>query len=253
MPLFHPLMDGLILTDLGPTCSKQVPLQIFLVPEVSIQVLLVCTDPKPQSPWESSPVVCIKCPVAPQLGCFPRSWARTQQPWRQKWQLWSLPFLRNAPEMLWETARETKSLRPLCSKQEFYYASRLMEDKFAKPWALIIVRRWVIYPQGGLCKQGFFVVYGVFASYRKTSWLQDLQPLTPLIECGYSCRKPCRASWGLQYCRATRKLLADSVWGNQGKFQTYNKSQKMAKKSPTVLHVDSHNDKYDEVPGLRQK
>jgi hypothetical protein len=31
---------------------------------------------------------------------------------------------------------------------------------------------------------------------------------------------------GVQYCRASRKLLADSVWGNQGRFQTYSKSQK---------------------------
>jgi hypothetical protein len=30
--------------------------------------------------------------------------------------------------MLRETARETKSLRPLCRKQEFYYASRLRGD-----------------------------------------------------------------------------------------------------------------------------
>jgi hypothetical protein len=31
---------------------------------------------------------------------------------------------------------------------------------------------------------------------------------------------------GVQYCRVSRKLVADLVWGNQGKFQTYSKSQK---------------------------
>jgi hypothetical protein len=31
---------------------------------------------------------------------------------------------------------------------------------------------------------------------------------------------------GVQHCRASRKLFADSVWGSQGKFQTYSKSQK---------------------------
>jgi hypothetical protein len=46
------------------------------------------------------------------------------------------------------------------------------------------------------------------------------------LECGHSYRKPCRASWGLQYFRASRRLLADSAWGNQGKFQTHSKSQK---------------------------
>jgi hypothetical protein len=54
MPLFYPLMDGPILMDPGPTCSRWALLQIFLVPEVSTQVPLACTDLSPPSPWEAS-------------------------------------------------------------------------------------------------------------------------------------------------------------------------------------------------------
>jgi hypothetical protein len=68
-------MDEPILMDLGPTCSRWAPLQIFLAPEVSTQVPLACTDLRPQSPWEASLAVWTKCPVAPQLGYIPRSWA----------------------------------------------------------------------------------------------------------------------------------------------------------------------------------
>jgi hypothetical protein len=125
------LWIGLILMDPGPTCSRWVQLQIFLIPGVSTQVLLACTDLKLQSPWEASLVVWTKHPVVPLLGCVPRSWATAQQSGRQKCQFWSLPFLANAPEML----RETKSPRPLCRKQGFYYASRLRGGKFSKPGA----------------------------------------------------------------------------------------------------------------------
>jgi hypothetical protein len=43
------------------------------------------------------------------------------------------PFPSHAPEMLREMERETNSPRPLCRKQEFYYASRLRGDKFSNP------------------------------------------------------------------------------------------------------------------------
>jgi hypothetical protein len=131
MPLFHPLIDGPIQMDPGQTCSRWVSLQIFLVPEVSTQVPLLCTDLKPQNPWEASLAIWTKCPIVPQLGCIPRNWATAQEPGRQKCQLWSLLFLANAPEMLQEMVRETKSLRKVCRKQEFYYASRLMGDKLS--------------------------------------------------------------------------------------------------------------------------
>jgi hypothetical protein len=83
--------------------------------------------------------------------------------------------------LLWAMARETKSLRPLCSKQEFYYASRLRGDNFSKPRAPISVRRWVIYPPGGLCNQGVLqcMVHRWSerqVGYRETSWLQSLSP-----------------------------------------------------------------------------
>jgi hypothetical protein len=58
-------MVGPILMDPGPTCSRQEPLQIFLVSEVSTQVPLVCTDLRPQSPWEASLAIWTKCPVEP--------------------------------------------------------------------------------------------------------------------------------------------------------------------------------------------
>jgi hypothetical protein len=35
--------------------------------------------------------------------------------------------------LLWEMARETKSPRPLCRMQEFYYARELRGDNFSKP------------------------------------------------------------------------------------------------------------------------
>jgi hypothetical protein len=69
----HPLMSGTILMDLGPTCSRWVPLQIFLVLGVSTQVLFACTDLRPQSPWEASLAVWTKCPVVLRLGCIPKS------------------------------------------------------------------------------------------------------------------------------------------------------------------------------------
>jgi hypothetical protein len=40
---------------------------------------------------------------------------------------------------------------------------------------------------------------------------------------------------GVQYCRASRKLLADSEWGNQGKFQTYSKSQKNSQVGSNIM------------------
>jgi hypothetical protein len=62
--------------------------------------------------------------------------------------------------MLWKMVREIKSPRPLCRKQEFYYASRLRGDKVSKPWAPISVRRWVIYPWEGYAARGFLQYMG---------------------------------------------------------------------------------------------
>jgi hypothetical protein len=124
-----------------------------------------------------------KCPVVLQLGCIPRNWAIALHSGRQKCQLWSLPFLANPLEMLWEMMREIRSLRSLCRKQEFYYASRIRGDKFSKTWALLSVRRWVIYPPRGLCNQEFFciicVFWSIWVSYRERSWLQILPLPTP--------------------------------------------------------------------------
>jgi hypothetical protein len=66
------------------------------------------------------------------------------------------------------------------------------------------------HPRDEVATRVFLPVTGKQVGYR-------ICHLLPLIECGYSYRKLCRAS---------RKLLADSVWGKQGKFQTYGKSQK---------------------------
>jgi hypothetical protein len=197
MPLFHHLMDGPILMDPGPTCSRQASLQIFLVPGVSTQIPLACTDLRPQSPSETSLAIWTKCPVVPWLGCIPRSWATTQQPGGQKWHLLSLPFPANASEMLQAMVRETKSLRPLCRKQEFYYTSRLRGDDFSNPWALIGVRRWVIIPPRRVIQPGVFAVYGS-QEVRKKSQLQRNKLVavflpSPPTECGHSHRKPCRA------------------------------------------------------------
>jgi hypothetical protein len=45
-------------------------------------------------------------------------------------------------------------------------------------------------------------------------------PLLPplLLVCGCNCGKLCKASRWLQCCRASRKLLVDSGWGNQGEY-----------------------------------
>jgi hypothetical protein len=49
---------------------------------------------------------------------------------------------------------------------------------------------------------------------------------------------------GVQYCRASIKVLADSEWGNQGIFQTYSKSQKkMAKLASTESSIYTSNNK----------
>jgi hypothetical protein len=98
--------------------------------------------------------------------------------------------------LLQEMARETKSPRPLCRKQEFYYASGLRGGNFSKPWALISVR-WVIYPWGGLCNQGVFVVRWFTGGQKDKSvtekqvgyrvspyrmWLQSQETLQSLAE-----------------------------------------------------------------------
>jgi hypothetical protein len=166
--------------DLGPNCSRWVPLQFFLIPIVSTQVPLVCTDLRPQSPWKASLAVWTKCPVMSQLGCISSIWVTVWQAGRQKCQLWFLLFPANAPEMLQDMMRETKSLRPLCGKQEFYCADRLRGDMFSKLWASIRVRRWVIYPPGGLCNQGFFAVYRL-QEVRKTSQLQRNNLVTEFL------------------------------------------------------------------------
>jgi hypothetical protein len=49
---------------------------------------------------------------------------------------------------------------------------------------------------------------------------------TPLLNVGTVTGKLAGLAGGMQYCRASRKLLVESLWGNQGKFQTYSKSQK---------------------------
>jgi hypothetical protein len=108
--------------------------------------------------------------------------------------------------VLWETERETKSPRPFCRKQEFCYASSLREiiSQSPKPQSV-----WGegFYPSGGLCNQGIFAAYGSVTGkqvgYR-------ICHSNSLIECGYSYRKPCSVAGGVQYCRASRKLLADS-------------------------------------------
>jgi hypothetical protein len=55
--LFCSLMDWPIQMDPSPTYSRQALLEIFLVPEVSTQVLFACIDLRSQTPWEASLVV----------------------------------------------------------------------------------------------------------------------------------------------------------------------------------------------------
>jgi hypothetical protein len=50
---FRPLVDWSILMGLGPTYSRRALLQIFLVSEVSTQVLLACMDLRPQTLLEA--------------------------------------------------------------------------------------------------------------------------------------------------------------------------------------------------------
>jgi hypothetical protein len=77
--------------------------QIFLVPEVFTQVQLACMDLRPQVPWEASLAIWTMCPEAYlSRSVSPGTGPQSQQPRRQKCQLYSLPFLANAAEMLWE-------------------------------------------------------------------------------------------------------------------------------------------------------
>jgi hypothetical protein len=126
--------------DLGPTCSRQVLLQIFLVPEVSTQVLLVCMDLRPQTPRESSLAVWTKSPeVCLGRVVFPGLRPQARQPGRQKTPTLVSPIPSNAGG----TTRETKSPRPFL--QEVYYTSRVGGDNFSKPWVPICVRGLVKY------------------------------------------------------------------------------------------------------------
>jgi hypothetical protein len=54
----------------------------------------------------------------------------------------------------------------------------------------------------------------------------EFAPSPPLQNVGTVTGNIAGLAGGVQYCRASRKLLADSEWGNQGKFQTHSKSQK---------------------------
>jgi hypothetical protein len=74
-----------------------------------------------------------------------------------------------------------------------YYASRLREDNFSNSWALISVRSWIKY-------------------------LQSLSPI-PLQNAVTIIGNIAELAGGLQPCRASRKLLVDSEWGNQGEYQ----------------------------------
>jgi hypothetical protein len=51
--------------------------------------------------------------------------------------------------------------------------------------------------------------FSIWASYRKTSWLQNLAPI-PLQNVGTVTGNLAGLVGGVQYCRASRKLLADS-------------------------------------------
>jgi hypothetical protein len=52
-------------------------------------------------------------------------------------------------------------------------------------------------------------------------------------------RNPAGLAGGMQYCRTSRKLLADSKWGNWNKFQAYSKSQKNGQAGSNTTSVSS--------------
>jgi hypothetical protein len=83
--------------------------------------------------------------------------------------------------------------------------------------------------QGYASRVFFCSIWGfcsIWVSYKENKLVTEFSTSHPLMERGYSYKKPWWASWGVQYCRGSRKLCADSVWRNQGKFKTYSNSQK---------------------------
>jgi hypothetical protein len=138
--------------------------------------------------------------------------------------------------MLRETVRETKSLRPLCRKQEFYYASRLRGAEFSKPRAPISVRRWV-YTPSGLCNQGG-------CSRWFTEGQKDKSVTQKQVGCRVSPQPPYRM-WsqsqetlqslaeGLWHFWAFRKLLVAPRVGNSRQILDTVNPRKIAMLAPT--------------------
>jgi hypothetical protein len=93
-------MDGAILMDPGPTCSRWALLQISLVPEVSNQVAAVCMGLRPQTPWEASLAIQTVSSGALAGLCLHELGHRPDSQEGKKCQLWSLLFPAKAPEML---------------------------------------------------------------------------------------------------------------------------------------------------------
>jgi hypothetical protein len=128
---------------------------------------------------------------------------------RQRWKGWSLwrggkgsSFLAHSRKqitLLWETARETKSLRPLCRNQEFYYAtdSGEINSQSPEPWSVsgdVLYTPQVVYVTRGVLQYMVYRWSERQVSYRETSWLQSFPP-TPLQNVVTVTRNLAEPSW----------------------------------------------------------
>jgi hypothetical protein len=131
--------------------------------------------------------------------------------------------------------------------RNFYYASRLRGDNFSKPWAPIIVRKWVIYPSGGLCNQGVFAVDGSQV-VRKTSQLQRNKlvqsfPSTPLQTVVTVTGNLAGPSWRSVTFWACKKLLVAPRVGNSRQIlDTINPRKNSHVGSNTISHWNVHSE-----------
>jgi hypothetical protein len=118
--------------DPSPTCSRRVLLQIFLVPEVSTQVPLVCMDLRLQTLWEASLVVQTVSRDTLWQGGVPRSQAKgpTTRGAKMPTLVSIIPSqcTRNVAGKQGKQSHQDHFYR----KQRVYYTDRLRRDNFSK-------------------------------------------------------------------------------------------------------------------------
>jgi hypothetical protein len=87
-------------------------------------------------------------------------------------------------------------------------------------------------------------VSGSWLNTQSLSPYPPLQSPPPLYYANYSCWGTLQGFQVAQCCRASRKLLVDSWWGNQGKYR-HSKSQENSKAGPNTRRASSDSKDHD--------